>query len=297
VYDINATSGADPALINNANPTRFMPAVGVEASWPVMISNGGSTHVIEPVAQLIVRPDEPDAGSLPNDDAQSLVFDTTNLFDYDKFSGYDRIEGGTRLNAGIRYTGTLANGTTIGAIFGQSFQLAGENSFAQADVANTGAFSGLQSANSDYVGSVSYDAGTFPRITASGRFDHESFALERGELAASGTVSGITASANYLYLRQDPNAGVDGPASVIGGTASIDVRENLRLFGSFAVDLAHTDFSRDSVGMAYDNSCVTFTVAYSESHGTDLPNRTLTFNLLLRTLGGSSVSTNLGAVN
>ena len=36
----------------------------------------------------------------PNEDAQSLVFDETNLFAWNKFSGYDRIEGGTRLNYG-----------------------------------------------------------------------------------------------------------------------------------------------------------------------------------------------------
>ena len=46
-------------------------------------------------------------GVLPNEDSQSLVFDTTTLFQRDKFSGYDRIEGGTRLNAGLRYSGYI----------------------------------------------------------------------------------------------------------------------------------------------------------------------------------------------
>ena len=46
---------------------------------------------------------------MPNEDAQSFVFDTTNLFDRDKFSGYDRIEGGTRANLGVRYTGAVGD--------------------------------------------------------------------------------------------------------------------------------------------------------------------------------------------
>ena len=51
------------------------------------------------------RPPERDAiGKLPNEDAQSLIFDDSNLFSVNKFSGWDRIEGGTRLNAGMQYT-------------------------------------------------------------------------------------------------------------------------------------------------------------------------------------------------
>ena len=49
---------------------------------------------------------------IPNEDAQSFVFDATTLFERDKFSGYDRIEGGTRANIGLRYTGTFDNGWT-----------------------------------------------------------------------------------------------------------------------------------------------------------------------------------------
>ena len=48
-----------------------------------------------------------DTLGIPNEDAQSFVFDATTLFERDKFSGYDRIEGGTRANVGFRYSGAL----------------------------------------------------------------------------------------------------------------------------------------------------------------------------------------------
>ena len=57
-----------------------------------------------------MRPNERLAGGLPNEDAQSFVFDTTSLFERDKFSGFDRTEGGTRANVGLRYTGSFDNG-------------------------------------------------------------------------------------------------------------------------------------------------------------------------------------------
>ena len=46
----------------------------------------------------------------PNEDSQSLVFDDTNLFEWDKFAGYDRQEGGTRANLGFLYQGLFPNG-------------------------------------------------------------------------------------------------------------------------------------------------------------------------------------------
>jgi lipopolysaccharide assembly outer membrane protein LptD (OstA) len=95
-----------------------MAALGLEWSWPWLLTNSGSAHVIGPKAQLIVRPSEMLAGTLPNNDAQSLVFDDSSLFDWDKFSGWDRVEGGTRLNMALQYTGTFTAGTTIDALVG-----------------------------------------------------------------------------------------------------------------------------------------------------------------------------------
>ncbi len=89
-------------------------------------------------------PTSPWQARLPNEDAQSFVFDATTLFERDKFSGYDRIEGGTRANVGFQYTGTFDNGYKLHGIFGQSYQLAGQNSFATDDLVNAGANSGLE---------------------------------------------------------------------------------------------------------------------------------------------------------
>ena len=66
------------------------------------------------------------------------MFDDTSLFDWDKFSGYDRVEGGVRANIGVQYTVTGADDFYANVLFGQSYQLAGRNSFRQADLANVG---------------------------------------------------------------------------------------------------------------------------------------------------------------
>ena len=85
--------------------------------------------MIEPTAQIIVRQNKVDQQRLPDEDAKSLVFDDTLLFDIDKFSGYDRFETGTRANVGMQYTFQANNGVYARVVFGQSFHLAGENPY------------------------------------------------------------------------------------------------------------------------------------------------------------------------
>src|SRR5712691_4263012 len=122
---------------------RAMPAAGVEYRYPFISVAPWGTQTIEPIAQLILRPNEMSIGKFPNEDAQSLVFDTSNLFEIDKYSGWDRVEGGSRVNAGIQYTAQVNRAGSLNVMFGQSYRLFGQNSFAVGDSANTGFDSGL----------------------------------------------------------------------------------------------------------------------------------------------------------
>ncbi|MEO8667349.1 MAG: LPS-assembly protein LptD, partial [Bauldia sp.] len=285
------------ALVDDGAAGRIMPAAGVEWSWPVMATTASSVHIFEPMAQLIVRPNEPMIGQLPNDDAQSLVFSDANLFSRDKFSGFDRVEGGTRLNLGLRYVGTFDNGLALDGLVGQSYQLAGENSFGELDIANTGALSGLETARSDYVARLAVDTGIGPRVTARGRFDEDTLAVQRAEVEATNAIGPITATASYLFLRDFPNnESVVSPTSVIRGAASMNVLQNWRVYGSVAYDITNSSMASNSVGLAYDNSCFTFAVAYNETREdySDIgAQRRLNFHLQMRTLADTQLSTGL----
>ena len=103
-----------------------------------------------------MRPNEQQIGRWPTEDAQSLVFDDSNLFRVDKFSGWDRVEGGGRANYGLQYTAQFNRAGSINALFGQSYSLFGQNSFAFGGTTNTGLDSGLDTTRSDYVARLSY---------------------------------------------------------------------------------------------------------------------------------------------
>ncbi len=292
----NDTGGMWPNLTTDDTPVRFMPTVGAEWSWPILARAGNSSHVFEPIVQVVARPDEPYAGELPNDDAQSLVFDDSILFRRDKFSGLDRVEGGTRVNYGLRYVGTFSNNLVLEGLFGQSRMLAGKNSFAVKDIADVGAYSGLETDASDYVGRVSLgSAGT--KLTLRGRFDENDLSVQRAEIQASQTFSWLSASASYGFIRDVPTAGIT-EQQFIDINASARFAERWRVFGSAVYDVAHKSVSKDSIGLAYDDSCVSLSIAYTETRNTLIPDRSLTFRLLLRTLAEGSVNANIsGASN
>jgi LPS-assembly protein len=300
IFAMDNTSHA-PYLTDNGIVGRFMPSIGVDWSLPILITAGPNTHIIEPIAQLIVRPDESDIGVLPNNDAQSLVFDTSTLFEHDKFSGFDRVEGGTRANVGLHYSGVFANGASVNATVGESIQLAGANSFAGDATYDVGANSGLDTKYSDYVAGVAVDTGVGPSFSAETRFDHANFELNRAELQATAALGPLTASAAYLYLRDDPLALYDDTlpesASVVRGAASLNFADNWRAFGTLTYDVASSSLAGDSFGVAFDNECLTLSVAYSQTVLSDDPNQWLTFRLALRTFGEAGVNANLGKLS
>ena len=150
---VRADAGAmqinnDPGVSNfintgDTNLVRAMPTVGLEYRYPFINVQSWGTQTVEPIAQVIVRPNEQQIGRWPNEDAQSLVFDDSNLFRVDKFSGWDRVEGGSRANYGLQYTAQFNQAGFINALFGQSYSLFGQNSFAYGGTTNTGLDSGL----------------------------------------------------------------------------------------------------------------------------------------------------------
>ncbi len=280
---------------------RYMATAGLELRWPVLFSAIGSSHIIEPMAQVFVRPNEQYVGGLavPNEDAQSFVFDATTLFERDKFSGYDRIEGGTRANVGVRYSGSYDNGWTTNAIFGQSYQLAGVNSFASPDLVNAGAESGLENRTSDFVGLVGLASASGFSTSLSGRFDEKTFEARRTEIkAAYSGASPLSVYAQYAYINAQPLYGFpyDRQEVTVGGSASLNA--NWRVFGSSTYDLVNDLFTNQGVGFAYADECFTYMMSFAQSQTADpvsgvrgKASQSIGFNISFRTLGDFGTST------
>ena len=53
---------------------------------------------------------------------------------------------------------------------------------------------------------------------------------------------------------------------------------------------------RRVLGLAFDNSCLSLSIAYTQTRKTDIPTQQLMFNLSLRTLAEGSVTTDISSI-
>ena len=296
--DANWVASDDPSSAFGSDDLtgRAIPAVGLEYEWPILATLGSSVHTFGPRAQLIARPDEREEGRLPNEDAQSLVFDDTNLFVFDKFTGYDRQEGGTRANLGLVYQGLFPNGASIDALLGQSLHLAGDNPFTVQDHALTGFGSGLETDSSDYIGRVTLNTGTGLALTTRGRFDDRDLSINRGEFNAVGTFGETVASLGYAFIRESPSSGIFDDRQEVNGSASLAVTENWSVLGGVVHDIENTAPVTHSLGLAYDDDCFEIAAVYSETpdrYSDLVTERQVFLRVNLRTLGDSSLTSQL----
>lgn len=244
--------------------TRYMLTAGIEARYPILMTTDNSNHIFEPIVQVFARPNEQLTGALPNEDAQSFVFDASNLFERDKFSGFDRVEGGTRANVGFRYTGSFDNGYKIRSVFGQSFQLAGKNSFATHDLVNVGADSGLETDRSDYVGAAGFEMPNGLSFSFGGRADEKNLKIRRTDSTIGYNSSWLQTEVTYSRIGAQPRYGYPTVGEEVQTTGTIKFKENWALYGSMTWDLNNNVLSRRGIGFAYDDSCTVFAVAFSQ---------------------------------
>ena len=270
---------------------RAMPTAGLEYKFPFISMQSWGTQTIEPIAQVILRPNESQYNALPNEDAQSLIFDDSNLFKIDKFSGWDRVEGGSRVNAGIQYTAQFNRGGNVNLLFGESYQLFGLNSFAVGGLTNTGLDSGLDTTRSDYVARASYQPNSTFMFTSRFRFDQSSFAVQRMELETSAAFGRWNASVMYGDYAAQPALGLDQRQGILA-SGRYKLSESWLMLGGALYDVRAEKLSQTQIGVGYVDDCLILALNYMTSYsysGSTAANNTIFLQLSLRTLGGGSV--------
>ncbi|ENN93446.1 LPS-assembly protein LptD [Bartonella bovis] len=265
---------------------RSMATAGLELRYPLLVTSGISTHILEPTAQLFIRNNEQYAGLLPNEDAQSFVFDATTLFQRDKFSGYDRVEGGTRANIGLRYSGSFNNDWSLYGLIGQSFHLAGKNSFAEKSLANVSANSGLETSHSDYVAMLNANHDSGFSLESRGRFDKKTGQIRRGEVEASQKWTNFRASLQYAYIQKQPNYEYTQDRQEISFQTGIKFSKYWSIYNNVSYDLISGTFVKQGINLNYKDECFEIKIGYQQitNPGRNAPLQNFNFSLSLRTI-------------
>ena len=291
---------------DNGTIWRGNAVAGLEYRYPFVTTTGMVTHTIEPIGQIIARPDAVgDQQEIPNEDALSLVFDDTILFDIDKFSGYDRIETGTRVNAGFGYTAQLASGGYARAVFGQSYQIAGDNEFDNAFYQN----SGLSTSNSDYVTGLYVQTVSGFAFTGQARFDQDNFDMVRTDLGSSLNYGPVQARVNYAKVPGTIESSDITPN--LTNVVNADDSEEILLAGALAItdewwllgnlryDISGNQTITDGLGLRWQDDCFKLDVTYQRSFIRDQdiePDERFVFSFALKNLGEYTYSADAAAL-
>jgi LPS-assembly protein len=306
VATLSVKNDADAAGVANYLPNgdtsvvRAMPTAGLEYRYPFINAQPWGSQTIEPIAQIIIRPNETAIGKLPNEDAQSLIFDDSNLFRVNKFSGWDRVEGGSRANVGVQYTAQFNKAGFFNVLFGQSYQLFGTNSFAVGDATNTGLNSGLDTPRSDYVARASYQPSSSYMLTSRFRFDQSTFAVNRFELESRVSLGRWTFTNVYGDYAAQPALGFLTRRQGITTTSTLKLTSNWNLSVGVGYDLDEHKVIGTQFGVGYLDDCVAlglvYTTGYTYSGNPQQNVHAVMLSLSLRTLGGTAVSQKVGGL-
>ncbi len=280
-------------------------------AYPFVAHAASGSHTVEPTVQVVSRHmNRPDQRLLPNEDAKSLNFSEGLLFDLNKTSGYDRIDTGTRVNVGIQYAFQANNGFHARAVFGQSFQLAGSNVFADPglDVTSTAApgtvtsafnpSSGLETNRSDYVAGLYISPLRNLSVVAQSRFDENNWQLRRQDALVSGRFGPVSMQTVYTYTAADPLNGFTTSQQELQGNIGLKLTDNWSLIGSMRYDLDLSKRIQDSIAVKYADECFVLTGTYSETFIENAalgvkPDRTFMLRFELKHLGEFNYKTDV----
>jgi len=203
-------------------------------------------------------------------------------------------------------------------VFGESYQIAGENSFDLAEFQN----SGLATSASDYVGGLYLQAARYLSLTAQTRFNHDTFEVMRTDLGATANVGPIDMLVNYADVAPEAvslsnstepvciststtNCVVCPPGSTattannltscsptrdqeILGRGTLNLTDAWALLGAVRYDIGNAQIISDGVGLQYQNDCLIVAVTYTQSNIQEQdihPDQRVMVNLSLKYLG------------
>ena len=226
---------------------------------------------------------------------------------------------------------TFANGAFANALLGQSVQVAGANPYSNADAANVGLASGLDTRASDYVARLAFAPNSKITFVAKGRFDKDSLEARRLDVGASWRLDPLTLNVQYANYAAQQVIGFDVRRQGLTADGRYDITKNYFLNANVTFDMSRYLYNTLSTyetltitnpltgnyltgtapvfsiaqigfGAGYHDECLTATVRYSSFYqpevGTGQPARNQTFLLTLqfRTLGDVKFGEALGEI-
>ena len=279
VYNLadTATTVGTTTTLDHSDKTllRGVPTVGLDFSWPFIRQNGGSTIILEPIAQLAISPNIKLNPEIPNEDSAVFQYDETSLFDANKFPGYDLFDSGQRLNVGGRATFQWGGALSAHLLVGQTFRAAPTTIFP--------AETGLNKTASDWVLSADVTPIAGVSVSAHALVD-DAGRVPLADVGANFAFSGVNGF--IRYQNDSTNPGIE--FSDIEGAAEVFLTKHWGVGLSGVRDLQANAWRLRDISLIYKDECIRVQVIYQHQdtiEGQLGASDTVLLRLTLATLG------------
>jgi len=252
VYNVDSIEDPlNPGRTFSGVTGRVVPQATLDWRWPLVRQGGGDSYqMIEPMVSVSVAPSLGRQWRIPNENAQDIVFDETNLFSPNRFVGSDRIEGGQRITYGVKFGLFDTAGGASTAFIGQSYRLNDRQSFVDNQTSSN---------FSDVIAAVAINPGSFWDGFARLRFDSKDQDVRQADLLTNIGPKEFRVSLNYLFIDDTliaPNDFGDRQEINLGATSKFD--ENWSVGAVWSHDLERGKTRYYGGQLKYEDECFIF---------------------------------------
>jgi len=254
---------------------RTVPELELIWKFPLISNKMNNSFYLEPIANIILSPNNSKNQDIINEDSQEVELNDTNLFSTNRYSGFDRIEQGLRASYGARASGIANWGTEYNLLLGQSYRAQKDPSY----FLDSGLYDKYFS---DIVGRLGLKPHKTTELYYRGRLDSQTYDIRRNEIGVNFDVptkrfvKSVHLNANHIhynYISQiDPNQ-VHQSLSLNG---RIDINDEWYVGSDLKRSASHNSSfpisTRFNVG--YKGECATITLSALKDYTTD-PSRNI----------------------
>lgn len=259
--------------------SRILGVAGAQVSYPLINRGKDMDLIVEPIAMVAYGTPEANEDNIPNEDSLVFEADETNLFRPNAVSNYDLWEGGARASIGVSATARIGKDIELSTLVGKRWRQDADPAF--------NALSNLAGKESDYVASVRADLGNLFNIGARFRVDEE-YTVKRMDIDAGANIWRVSGSARYFKVGANA-AGIESEGLTWNG--KFKITDQWSAIYEQTRNMTEKEDIRLALGIAYQDECSWFQIAYERSGGRDRtlgPSESIRFLFVLTGLGGVS---------
>ena len=276
---------ANTYLTKNSFYKNAMPTGMIEARYPLKKANKNTSHMFEPIIQIIWSPNELTGyqNKNPNtSDSTTAEFEETNLFSINRFPGFDEVEAGLRANVGGKYILYEPNGWEFATTAGRVFR---QKDLKQFDAAKS---TGLDKLNSNYVSAFSLKSPQNYKISTRLLLD-DYLDASKHETKFNYSSTKYSTDIGYVWLDKQSVLNLDNHQHEVNINTNYMVNKNWKIGVEWRQNInTHTPISGD-FGVLYENDCAkvnfSFELEYDDQKRVD---RTLGVQVFLSGLGANN---------